>query len=36
VPIAEAFLLFPQGILPYEQVADSLDLFARQVLPNHG
>lgn len=36
VPIDEAFLLFPQGILPPEQVLASLDLFARKVMPNHG
>lgn len=35
VPIDEAFLLFPQGILPPDQVLSSLDLFAREVMPNH-
>jgi alkanesulfonate monooxygenase SsuD/methylene tetrahydromethanopterin reductase-like flavin-dependent oxidoreductase (luciferase family) len=36
VPIDEAFLLFPQGLHAPEQVLDSLDLFARKVMPNHG
>ena len=35
VPIDESFLLFPQGILPPDQVLSSLDLFARKVMPNH-
>ncbi|MEM7077694.1 MAG: LLM class flavin-dependent oxidoreductase [Pseudomonadota bacterium] len=36
VPIKEAFLLFPQGLHAPEQVLDSLDLFARKVMPNYG
>ena len=36
VPIKEAFLLIPQGLHPPEQLLDSLDLFARKVMPNHG
>ena len=36
VPIKEAFLLFPQGLHEKDQVLDSLDLFARKVMPNHG
>ncbi|MEM7098826.1 MAG: LLM class flavin-dependent oxidoreductase [Pseudomonadota bacterium] len=36
VPIKEAFLLFPQGLHDQDQVLDSLDLFARKVMPNHG
>ncbi len=35
VPIKEAFLLIPQGLHPPEQLLDSLDLFARKVMPNH-
>lgn len=34
VPIDEAFLLLPQGIHTPEQLDDSLDLFARKVMPN--
>ncbi len=36
VPIKEAFLLFPQGLHAPNQITDSLDLFARKVMPNHG
>ncbi len=36
VPIEEVFMLFPQGIHQPEQVLESLDLFARKVMPNHG
>ena len=36
VPIDEAFLLIPQGLHAPEQLLDSLDLFARKVMPNHG
>ncbi len=36
VPIDEAFLLIPQGLHTQEQLLDSLDLFARKVMPNHG
>ena len=36
VPIKEAFLLFPQGLHEADQVLESLDLFARKVMPNHG
>ncbi len=35
VPIKEAFLLFPQGLHEQDQVLESLDLFARKVIPNH-
>ena len=35
VPIKEAFLLFPQGLHERDQVLESLDLFARKVIPNH-
>jgi alkanesulfonate monooxygenase SsuD/methylene tetrahydromethanopterin reductase-like flavin-dependent oxidoreductase (luciferase family) len=34
VPIDEAFLLVPQGILAPEQLHESLDLFSRKVMPN--
>ena len=36
VPIDEAFLLIPQGLHDKAQILDSLDLFARKVMPNHG
>lgn len=36
VPIKEAILLIPQGLHTSEQILDSLDLFARKVMPNHG
>jgi alkanesulfonate monooxygenase SsuD/methylene tetrahydromethanopterin reductase-like flavin-dependent oxidoreductase (luciferase family) len=36
VPIDEAFLLIPQGLHTPDQLLDSLDLFARKVMPNHG
>ena len=36
VPIKEAFLLIPQGLHAPDQILDSLDLFARKVMPNHG
>lgn len=36
VPVDEAFLLIPQGLHAPDQLQDSLDLFARKVLPNHG
>ena len=36
VPIKEAFLLIPQGLHAPEQLLESLDLFARKVMPNHG
>ena len=36
VPIEEAFLLIPQGLHTPDQLLDSLDLFARKVMPNHG
>lgn len=36
VPIREAFLLIPQGLHTPEQLLESLDLFARKVMPNHG
>lgn len=36
VPIDEAFLLIPQGLLPPEQLIESLDLFSQKVMPNHG
>ena len=35
IPIKEAFLLIPQGLHTQQQITDSLDLFARKVLPNH-
>ena len=35
-PIDEAFLLIPAGIHTPEQIHDSLDLFARKVMPNWG
>lgn len=34
VPIEEAFLLIPQGLHTPAQLQDSLDLFARKVMPN--
>ena len=36
VPIDEAFLLIPAGIHTPQQIHDSLDLFARKVMPNWG
>ena len=36
VPIDEAFLLIPQGLHKREEILDSLDLFSRKVMPNHG
>ena len=36
VPIDESYLLIPQGLHEREQILDSLDLFAREVMPNHG
>jgi len=36
VPIDEAFLLIPQGLHTPDQLLESLDLFARKVMPNHG
>ena len=36
VPIDEAFLLIPQGLHTPEQITESLDLFARKVMPNWG
>jgi len=36
VPIKESFLLIPQGLHAPDQLIDSLDLFARKVMPNHG
>jgi len=36
VPIEEAILLIPQGILEPYALLDSLDLFSRKVMPNHG
>jgi len=36
VPIDEAILLIPQGILDPSALLDSLDLFSRKVMPNHG
>ena len=36
VPIDEAILLIPQGILEPSKLLDSLDLFSRKVMPNHG
>ena len=35
VPIDEAILLIPQGILEPSALLDSLDLFSRKVMPNH-
>ncbi len=34
VPIDEAYLLIPQGLHTPDQLKDSLDLFARKVMPN--
>ena len=36
VPIDEAILLIPQGLLEPSQLLDSLDLFSRKVMTNHG
>jgi alkanesulfonate monooxygenase SsuD/methylene tetrahydromethanopterin reductase-like flavin-dependent oxidoreductase (luciferase family) len=36
VPIDEAFLLIPQGLHTPDQIKESLDLFARKVMPNFG
>ena len=36
VPIDEAILLIPQGILEPSALLDSLDLFSRKVMPHHG
>ena len=36
VPIEDAFLLIPAGIHSPAQIEDSLDLFARKVMPNWG
>jgi alkanesulfonate monooxygenase SsuD/methylene tetrahydromethanopterin reductase-like flavin-dependent oxidoreductase (luciferase family) len=36
VPVEEAFLLIPQGLHSPDMLNESLDLFARRVLPNHG
>ena len=36
VPIDEAFMLIPAGIHAPEQIEDSLDRFAREVMPNWG
>jgi len=36
VPIDEAILLIPQGLLEPNQLLESLDLFSRKVMPNHG
>ncbi len=36
VPVKEAFLLIPQGLHAPDQLLDSLDLFSRKVMPNHG
>ena len=36
VPIDEAILLIQQGILEPSALLDSLDLFSRKVMPNHG
>ena len=36
VPIDEAMLLIPQGLLEPSQLLDSLDLFSRKVMTNHG
>ena len=36
VPIEEAFLLIPAGIHGPREIHDSLDLFARKVMPNWG
>ena len=35
VPIDEAILLIPQGLLEPNQLLESLDLFSRKVMPNH-
>jgi len=35
VPVDEAFLLIPQGLHTPAQLQESLDLFARKVMPNH-
>jgi hypothetical protein len=36
VPIDEAYLLIPQGLHTPNELKDSLDLFARKVMPNFG
>jgi len=36
VPIDEAYLLIPQGLHTPDQLKESLDLFAREVMPNFG
>jgi alkanesulfonate monooxygenase SsuD/methylene tetrahydromethanopterin reductase-like flavin-dependent oxidoreductase (luciferase family) len=36
VPIDEAYLLIPQGLHSADQLKESLDLFARKVMPNFG
>ncbi len=36
VPIDEAILLIPQGLLEPNQLLESLDLFSREVMPHHG
>ena len=36
VPIEEAYLLIPQGLHTPNELKDSLDLFARKVMPNFG
>ena len=36
VPIKEAYLLVPQGLHSSAQLQESLDLFARKVMPNFG
>ena len=36
VPVDEAFLLIPQGLHTPDQIKESLDLFARKVMPNFG
>ncbi len=35
VPIDEAILLIPQGLLEPNQLLESLDLFSQKVMPNH-
>ena len=36
VPIKESFLLIPQGLHTPDELLESLDLFSRKVMPNHG
>jgi alkanesulfonate monooxygenase SsuD/methylene tetrahydromethanopterin reductase-like flavin-dependent oxidoreductase (luciferase family) len=36
VPVEEAYLLIPQGLHSADQLKESLDLFAREVMPNFG